>query len=321
MRLTPKGHPDRADSCTNLAASLWTRFNQTGDKVLLDEARLHCTLTTKESAVSSSDHVYFRVQLALIYTLPAYSSFSPTAAVSLLMEVLEHLVGLIQHFHDINAALRECVRAAVSHEDHVQLLTIYRAMIDILPELGSVVLDQKSRLKRWRDVAGSLPLQTLLLALKANDLPTGLQLLEQGRAVLWSQTLAMQDPQIEELPDAWRHQMRTLLRSMSPSTERINIPRSDLTARDWAHTSYTRLQQLLEEIRASPGLERFIRGPSYSELVHVASVHPVVFLAMEDTACHAVIIPPHLLCRCISLWIPSPHLSLKNWEMTFAVWI
>jgi hypothetical protein len=169
-----------------------------------------------------------------------------------------------------------------------------------LPELGSVVLDQTSRLDRWRN-AGSLPLESLLHALKANDLPSGLQLLEQGRAVLWSQTLAMQDPQIEELPDAWRHQMRTLLRSMSPSADCISIPSSDLTTRDWAHTSYTRLQQLLKEIRASPGLERFMRGPSYPELVHVASVHPVVLLAMEDTACHVVVIssasalPLHLM--------------------------
>jgi hypothetical protein len=300
LHLLPEEHPHRALSCGNLASSLRACFNQTGDTLLLDEARLLCALTTKESAVSSADHVYLRAQLARIYTLPAYSSFSPTAAISLLMEVLQHRVGLIESFHDINAALRECVRAAVSDEDNTRLLTIYRAMIEVLPELGSLVLDQTSRLERWRD-AGSLPLQALFLALKANDIPTGLQLLEQGRAVLWSQTLAMQDPQIEELPDAWKHQLRTLLRSMSPSVECINIPGSDLTTRDWAHTSYTRLQQLLKEIRASPGLERFMRGPSYPELVHAAAVHPVVLLAMEDTACHVVVIscasalPLHLM--------------------------
>jgi hypothetical protein len=289
LRLRPEGHPLRVHSCGNLALSLRTRFNQTGDPLLLDEARLLCTLTTKDSAVSSSEHVRLKMQLALIYTLPAYAGSSPTAAVSLLMEALQHRVGLIQYFYHINAVLRQCFRAVASHEDHVQLLTIYRAMIEVLPELGSLVLDQTSRLERWRD-AGSLPLQALLLALKANDLPLGLQLLEQGRAVLWSQILAMQDPQIEKLPDAWKHQLKTLLRSMSSSTDRIHIPRPDLTARDWAHLSYTRLQQLLKEIRASSGLERFMRGPSYSELVHVASVHPVVFLAMEETACHAVIL-------------------------------
>jgi hypothetical protein len=286
LRLLPEEHPHRALSCANLAYSLRTRFNQTGDTLLLDEARLLCTCTIKESAVSPSGHVHLKIQLALIYTVSAYSSFSPTAAVSLLMEVVQPRVGLIQYFYHINHALRQCVRAAASHEDNVRLLTIYQVMVEVLPELGSVVLDQTSRLERWRD-AGSLPLQALLLALKANDIPTGLQLLEQGRAVLWSQTLAMQDPRIETLPDAWKSQLMTLLQSMTPSTERIDIPRPDLTARDWVHTSYTRL---LEEIRASPGLERFMRGPSYSELVHVASVHPVGFLAMEETACHAVII-------------------------------
>jgi hypothetical protein len=305
LRLRPEGHPHRALLCGNLASSLRTRFNQTRDTLLLDEARLLCMLTIKESAVSSSDDVHLRVQLAFIHTLPAYSLYSPTVAVSFLMEVLQHRVGLIQYFYDINDALRECVRATLSHEDNVQLLTMYRVMIEVLPELGSVVLDQTSRLDRWR-YAGSLPLEALFHALKANDLPLGLQLLEQGRAVLWSQTLAMQDPQIEELPDAWRLQIQIFLRSMSPSTEGINIPSSDLTARDWAHTSHTRLQQLLKEIRASPGLERFMRGPSYPELVHAASVHPVVLLALEDDACHAIVIssasapPVHLILDSIT---------------------
>jgi tetratricopeptide (TPR) repeat protein len=306
LRLWPEGHPDRALLCGNLANALRTCFDQTGDTLLLDEARFLCTLTTKESVVSSSNHVYLRVQLSRIYTLPAYSSYSPTVAVSLLIEVLHHRVGLIRHFYDINDALRKCAKAALSHEDNERLLTIYRVMIEVLPELGTAVLDQTSRLERWRD-AGSLPLEAFLHALKANDIPLGLQLLEQGRAVLWSQTLAMRDPQIEKLPDAWKHQLKTLLRSMSSSTDRIDVPRTDLTARDWAHTSYTRLQQLLKEIRASPGLERFMRGPSYPELVHAATVHPVVLLAiMEDTACHAVVIssasalPVHLILDSIT---------------------
>jgi tetratricopeptide (TPR) repeat protein len=38
LALRPPGHPDRADSCVNLGASLHTRYEQTGDVALLDEA-------------------------------------------------------------------------------------------------------------------------------------------------------------------------------------------------------------------------------------------------------------------------------------------
>jgi hypothetical protein len=77
---------------------------------------------------------------------------------------------------------------------------------------------------------------------------------------------------------------------MSSSAEHGNIPESNLTGRDRAHASYTRLQRLLQEIRASPGLERFMRGPSYPELIQVASAHTVVIIATGDVVCHAVII-------------------------------
>jgi hypothetical protein len=82
---------------------------------------------------------------------------------------------------------------------------------------------------------------------------------------------------------------------------------SDLTARDRTHAAYNQFQHLLTDIRASPGLERFMRGPSYSELLQVASANPVVIVAASDAACHALIIsspsapPIHLVLNKIAI--------------------
>jgi DNA-binding protein H-NS len=290
-RLRPERHSDHAQLCGNLASSLRTRFNQTGDTVLLDEARLLCTHAIAKSEMSPSIHVWLKVQLARIHSIPSYSSYNPSAAVTFLLEALQHRAGLIENFHLINDALRICVKVAISDEDNVQLLAVYQVIIDMLPELGNVILDKVLRLRRWRD-AGDLPLEAFLLALKTNSIPLGLELLEQGRAVLWSQTLAIRDPQLEVLPDVWKSQMKTLLRCMSSSAEYSTAPKADLTPRDWIHASYTQLQLLLGEIRAHPGLEGFMRGISYPQLAQTASTHPVVLLATEDTACHAIIISP-----------------------------
>jgi tetratricopeptide (TPR) repeat protein len=289
LRLRPMGHPYHALSCGNLADSLRSRFSQTGETALLDEARLVCSRAIKCSEMSPSDNVFLRIQMIHILVLPSTLSYSPSTAVLFLLEAIQHRAGLIPHFYSICDALRLCVRVAVSDEDNVRLLAVYQALIEILPELGTVVLDKVSRLHRWSD-AGSLPLEALLHALKMNDITLGLELLEQGRAVLWSQALAMQGLELQGLTNARKTQLQMLLQSMNSSAEHGDIKEVNSTGRDRAYASYTRLQRLLQEIRASPGLERFMRGPSYPELIQVASAHPVVILTTKDTVCRAVII-------------------------------
>jgi hypothetical protein len=300
LDLLPEGHPGRAVPCEGLARSLQTRFNQTGEATLLDEARILCTQALEKAVVSPSHHVSLRVLLARIHLHAAYSSHSPPAAIAFLVEAIRHRAGLIPNFYSISDTLRVCTAAAVSDEDNERLLGVYQAIVEVLPEFGSVVLDKTSRLHRWRE-AGNLPLDALLHALKASELHTGLELLEQGRAVLWSQTLAMQGPQLRGLTDDRKTRLQTLLQSMGSSAEFGGTQHPGLTARDQAHASYNQLQLLLQEIRASPGLERFMRAPSYPELAQVASAHPVIILAADDTACHALIVssvsasPIHLI--------------------------
>jgi hypothetical protein len=170
--------------------------------------------------------------------------------------------------------------------------------------MGSVVLPKALRVRRWSR-AGNLPLEAFLQAMKVGDLAKGLELLEQGRAVLWSQTLALQGTHLEDLTDELRTQFQTLLQSMSAAAEYDDTQHSDPTVRDQTYAAYNRFQQLLTEIRASPGLERFMRGPSYSELLHVASANPVIIIAASDgPASHVLIIP--------SPSAPPTHLVLNK---------
>jgi tetratricopeptide (TPR) repeat protein len=306
LRLRPEGYPRRAGLCANLAVTLWRCFKQTGHTALLDEACLHCTHAIIEFAKSPEDHVYLRVQLALILSLPTYPSSNVTTAVAFLLELTQYRAGMIPSFYAINDALRMCVRAALTDEDRTRLLAVYQLVIEVLPEMGSVVLPKPSRLRRWSE-AGHLPLEAFLQAMKVQDLAKGLELLELGRAVLWSQTLALQDTDLHGLTDEQKTQVQTLRQSMSAVVENGDTPHSDLTVRDRTHAAYNQLQQLLTEIRTSPGLERFMRGPSYSELLHVASANPVVIVAASDAACHALIIsspsapPIHLVLNKIAI--------------------
>jgi hypothetical protein len=305
LRLQPQGHPRRALSSANLAVTLRIRFSQNGHIALLNEARLHCTHAITESAKSPEDHVRLRVQLARILSLPTYPSGNPSTAVTFLLEVTQYRAGMIPLFYAINDALRMCVRAALTVEDHARLLAVYRVVIEILLEMGSAVLPKLSRLRRWSE-AGNLPLEALLQAMRVKDLAKGLELLEQGRAVLWSQTLALHDTHLQGLAHERKTQVQTLLQSMNAVVEHDDTLHSDLTVRDRTHAAYNRFQQLLIEIRASPGLERFMQGSSYSELAHVASTHAVIVVAASRAACHALILsspsasPTHLVLNRIA---------------------
>jgi tetratricopeptide (TPR) repeat protein len=341
LALRPAGHPDRAESCTNLANSLRTRFEQTGDTALLDdaleldrevlrrdparallcanlvislEARFNqtgevrflneaeslCSRAIKDHALSPSDHVLLRVQLVRIYTSPAYPSSSLSTAVRFLSEAVVHRIGLITHFYAVNVALLLCVRAAVSDEENVRLLAVYEVIIEVLPEIGGASLDKVWRLCGRCDEA-DIPTQALIQAVKANDVPSGLILWEQGRAVRWSHILAMRDPQYEGLTHEWKTRLQTLLKSTSFLAEHGKTQQLSLTTCDREPEFYSRLQLLLEEIRASPGLLRFMRGLSYSELAQVSSMHPVIVLFTDGKACHTLVLssasdsPAHLV--------------------------
>jgi hypothetical protein len=60
---------------------------------------------------------------------------------------------------------------------------------------------------------------------------------------------------------------------------------------DSRHRQNTRIQALLCEIRAKPGLERFMLGRSYDTLREAASDHPVVVLAAGRGYAFALIMP------------------------------
>jgi hypothetical protein len=300
LRLRPERDLDRALVSVNLAISLEARFNQTGDIRFLQEAESICTHAIEDDAVSSSDYVLLRVQLVRIYISTAYASFSLSTAVRFLSEAVVHRVGLITHFYAVNVALLLCVRAAVSDEENVRLLTVYQAIIEVLPEVGGAALDEVWRLCGRSDT-DDIPTQALIQAVKAKDVPLGLALLEQGRAVRWSHILAMRDPQLEGLTHEWKTQLQTLLKSTDFLAEHGTTQQSSLTTRDREPEFCCQLQLLLKEKRASPGLSRFMRGPSYSELVQVLSMNPVIVLFTDGKACHALVLssasasPTHLV--------------------------
>jgi tetratricopeptide (TPR) repeat protein len=290
LSLRPPGHPDRAISCVGLESSLRVRYKLTGDVALLDEAIETCILATKCFSASQVWHSWTRLsRLRLLRNSPHYS-------------VLQALVYLQQSFqHEVDDTYRfiseVCPIAALIWDDagvwssHSTALfvDVYAKIVDQLPLVAGFVLDTSSRLKTLKSTrqVGS---DACVAALLAEQPATAVSLLDRAHGIVWAQALHQRDPQMEGAPKDLAIELENLLRSIATSApvDRIRLPEH---TRDLRHRQNARIQVILREIRAMPGLERFMLGSTYETLRKAARDHPVVMLVAARHHTFAVIIP------------------------------
>jgi hypothetical protein len=120
----------------------------------------------------------------------------------------------------------------------------------------------------------------------------GLECLELAQGVIWSQSLHRRDPELAAVPASLAYDLQQLLRSME--TGMIAEP-GGLTVRDMVHATSSRMYILLREIRALPGLDRFMLGETFGTLRLVAANHPVVVLVGARQHYYALIIASTLV--------------------------
>jgi hypothetical protein len=189
----------------------------------------------------------------------------------------------------------------LSHDDHLRLLPAFEAIINTLPVLAGFALSKKYRLTSQGSF-GDIGSCGFASALVADKIEFGIELLEHARATMWSQELHIIDPQTKDLPQEIGSKLEGLLRSMaSTDSGDLETPRNrTLTASDVRHRHNNQIQSVLKEIRATPGLERFMLGHSSSKLMQASRDHPVVLLVTAAEISYAIIMkspsePPGVL--------------------------
>lgn len=143
---------------------------------------------------------------------------------------------------------------------------------------------------------------------------TGLEDLELAQGILWSQRLHYRDPLIRNVPPSLATELVGLINAISSqSTWELNaesIP-SGLTPRDVVHGQRARIYDIVREIRALPGLDRFMLGETYEDLCKVATAHPVVVIVGARSHTYALIInPEHIeVPELLELHLNAPQLQ------------
>jgi hypothetical protein len=250
---SPADHPDRARMLSNLAAGLQTRFRRIGDP------------TDAEAAMQG-----WR-EAAAVRTAPAATRILAARAWGTLAASL----GLW------SAAL----------EGHA-------AAVNLLPLLAWRGAGRASRERLLGDWAG-LAADAAGCAIAAGQRDRAVELLEQGRGVLWSQLLETRTdltqlhrvaPELASRLDEVRVELD---RPASPTTldaavaeesagsERL-IDRQMALADQW--------EELVEQVRALPGFQSFLRPPQVAELRRAAAGGPVVVVNVSQWRCDALLV-------------------------------
>jgi tetratricopeptide (TPR) repeat protein len=280
LALQPPGHPDRAHNCANLGYSLYARYQQNGDVALLDEAIEACIYASEHSSASRVWHsLVLLSQLHLIRDSPHYSV---SKALDYLQQSIQNEVNNIHMFTPY-----VCYNTALVWDDsgvctpHVTalLVDVYAKMVDRLPLVaGGFVLDTSSRLQSLK-LTRQIGSDAFVAAVLADQPATAVTLIDRAHGVVWSQALHQRDPQMEGAPASLSTELEGLLSAIATRTpvDPAGIP-DQRDTQDLRYRQNTRIQAILRQIRAMPGLSHFMLGSTYEALREVARNHPVVVL-------------------------------------------
>ncbi|KAG1747724.1 CHAT domain-containing protein [Suillus lakei] len=267
LALRPIGHPDRSSSLNNLATQLATRFEHQGNGEDLNKSREHlcCALTllTQHDPHQSMVHK----SLAAVYLLFHRSRLDGTG----LGEDTDNLNDVMYHLkiaaNVVSAGLLPRLQASLRWIHHAHQyshdieLEAYATSIQLLDAFMSATASVSSRHNAIKDFPRTLAVDAASCALRGGDVHRAVELLEQGRTLIWTQMARFRMP-LDNLPEALTKTFRDIsfLLDKLPANQLEGTPRVDVEA-------------------------------EAARYRHAARDGPVVMLIASKLSCDAIIIP------------------------------
>ncbi|KIJ59201.1 hypothetical protein HYDPIDRAFT_101115, partial [Hydnomerulius pinastri MD-312] len=306
LQLTPEGHPDRSPSLNNLANALSMRFEQRGDGNDLDEA-IQLASTAAEQSLAHPTHLRAHVTLAEIH-LARWRSQHTTQDLD---DAMDHYrvaaqcapAGLLQR---LQSSL-QWVKDAEEHQ-HTSALDAYTLSLQLLDSHISATTSVSSRHQARKHFPSDLAVDAASCALRQGDVCRAVELLEQGRALHWTQiarfrtsldNFRSRDPLAEVLVKRFQDLSAMLNRpAQTPFDEGRSVTTIEAEAQRYRDL-VEQWNKVVEEIRKFEGFSRFLLTPLFADLREAAREGPIIILISSRFSCDAIIVlhrrsPVHL---------------------------
>ncbi|KAG2151628.1 TPR-like protein [Suillus bovinus] len=284
LALCPVGHTDRSTSLNNLALDLSSRFEHRGNEEDLDEA---IALHKEALALRPFGHADRSMSLSNL-AIDLSSRFEHRGNEEDLDEARENLrsANIVSGgpLSRLQTSFR-WVRYAEQHRHDTQL-EAYETSVS-------------SRHRAMKDFPLALAVDAASYALRSGDVRRAVELLEQGRTIIWTQMTRLRMP-VDGLQTRSDHAAALLKRfrylsslldkpltSLPEGTLKIDVEAEE--------TRYRRLvkewNSAVEEIRNIEGLSRFLLPPLFSDLQDAARDGPIIVLIGSKSSFYAIVIP------------------------------
>ena len=303
---TPPGHPNRAGYLSNLGAALGDRFRLTGECAHLDAA-----IHVGQQAVDATPpgHPNLALYLSGLGTslLLGFERACPNGDLDKALQCWQQASQISTGTPSIrlDAAQRWGAVAA----DYGRMSTAcqgYEVAVGLLPEVAWHGLDRTTReeqLSRWAGLAADAA-----ACMIQDGRPTlAVELLEQGRSVLWTQALNLRSDltQLAEIAPELASRLdsiRAILDSpIAQATALVPERAGDLVSADDlispeqdAIDQRRRLSwqwdEVVAQVRDLDGFEHFLAAIPYPELASAVAGGPVVIVNASRHGCHALIV-------------------------------
>ncbi|KAG1880049.1 CHAT domain-containing protein [Suillus subluteus] len=289
LALCPLGHLDRCASLINLASSLRVRFQQR--KILSDvdeEIELH-----RGAFVFCPPGHFHRSTSLKCLALSLQYRFKWQGQSSDLDEAFTLYSQLSQQSLPVSrldiCAIESWITSA-EQAKHGSALVAYQTALKFLDQYITVLAPSSNHFDVVKEVTSSIAMDAFSCCVRHGALTNAVELVEQGRAVLWTQLARLRTP-LDELSTssvtggALAREFKKLSSSLrdvfDASTEDQFLQIRQLT---------TQWDGVVSRIRQLPDFSRFLLPPLFSDLQKAAEYGPVIIVNGSKYSCDALII-------------------------------
>ncbi|KAH8103699.1 CHAT domain-containing protein [Phellopilus nigrolimitatus] len=308
LELRPPGNPGRPSSLNNLAIAVRARFEQTGRMEDLEE----CIAFHRDALELCLPGHPDRSGVLSNLGRAMQSRFAKSNRKEDLEESLRiYEEGADHVFSDTLLRLEVAVRwaALARSQRHVSTLKAYRLALSLL-ESSLVItptVQMQHKILSGRNGYPTLASDAASYAIEIGEVAQAVEMLEQGRALIWSQLRSFRTPieQLKEVNEGLADRFLTTsreLESLATSSESKSITllaQDSLIGSSQKHVDemYARkrrlasqLEDIVAEIRATSGFEDFLRARRFSVLQEAAVEGPVIIISHSDYRSDALIV-------------------------------